>query len=467
VHEVYPVPPGGAFSFHGRGFGHGHGMSQWGAYGAAKVRHLSANQILHFYFPHTRLATRSGTRVIRVLLTTAQASSRGYLEVEPADGLTLTPNNGDPVKLATETKKGHPINGWRLRADGAAVDLQNHFSGHWHTTADVGGGGSFTAAGHQVQVDLPGRKVRFRGAMVGELKNGSMEAVNAVPLDLYLRGVVPSEMPASWPGAALQAQAVAARTYAARGLRSPKASWFDVFGDTRDQAYGGVGSEAAKATKAIQHTAGEVIVDHDGHAILSQYSSADGGWSTSGGVPYLPAQHDPYDGLVPNTAHAWTSSVSAGSLESAYPAVGNLTGIVITGRDGNGLWGGRVTALTLQGSGTPVKLSGSDLQFALGLRSPWFRPVPRPGPPTSLAAKATGSTVTVRWKPPAHVMGAAAVTGYRVHVSPRKRRQTLPADARTTSVSKLPVGRHTVSVVALSDSGAGPGASVVVKTAHK
>jgi hypothetical protein len=67
--EVYPTPADAVFVVHGRGSGHGHGMSQWGAYGAAKVAHLSANQILHFYYPHTTLATRSTTRTIRVLLS--------------------------------------------------------------------------------------------------------------------------------------------------------------------------------------------------------------------------------------------------------------------------------------------------------------------------------------------------------------------------------------------------------------
>jgi len=68
------VPPGGGYTIHGLGFGHGHGMSQWGAYGAAKVGQLSANQILHFYYPHTFLATRSTKRQIRVLLSVVAAS---------------------------------------------------------------------------------------------------------------------------------------------------------------------------------------------------------------------------------------------------------------------------------------------------------------------------------------------------------------------------------------------------------
>ena len=58
--EVYPVTPSGDFTLQGRGYGHGHGMSQWGAYGAASVRHLTGAQIVHFYYPHTELVARTG-----------------------------------------------------------------------------------------------------------------------------------------------------------------------------------------------------------------------------------------------------------------------------------------------------------------------------------------------------------------------------------------------------------------------
>jgi SpoIID/LytB domain protein len=303
--------------------------------------------------------------------------------------------------------------------------------------------------------------------MIGEIKAGSMEAVNVVDLELYLRSVVPSEMPSSWSSAALQAQAVASRTYATHGRNHPKASWFDIYGDDRDQAYGGFGSETRRTNRAIRATAGELVVGHHGGAILAQYASADGGWTASGGVSYLPAKRDPYDGAVPNDAHAWTTSVSAASLASAYPQVGTLQNITVTSRDGHGIWGGRVTALTLVGSKASVNLSGLDLQFALGLRSPWFRPVPLPAAPAHLTATASGRTVTATWRPPASVKGAAAVTGYRFRLSPGHHRRTLSAARLTASVKKLPKGSYTVTVVALSDAGAGPPATVIVKTVHK
>lgn len=465
--ELYPVPPSGVFTLHGRGFGHGHGMSQWGAYGAAEVRGLTAADILHFYYPHTSLAARSTKRIIRVLITAAAAPARGYLEVEPARGLTVTATDGQPLKLATTTPKGRPVQAWRLQQDGATVELRERFNDHWHTAQSVGQGATFTDRAEKIPVVEPGRTVRYRGAMTGEIKAGALEAVNLVNLESYLRSVVPSEMPASWPAAALQAQAVASRTYASRGRKHPKTSWFDVDGDTRDQAYGGVGAETTASNQAVKATAGQVVVDAHDHVILAQFSSANGGWTVSGGVNYLPAQHDPYDGLVPNDAHAWTATVTAAALEAAYPQIGPLEDIVISGRDGHGVWGGRVTTLTLQGTTSAVNLSGTDLQFALGLRSPWFRPVPTPAAPARLKAAAKGKTVTASWQPPSSVKGAAKVTAYRFRLSPGGHRKTLPASARKASVRRLPAGTYTVTVVARSDAGPGPAASMVVKTAHK
>jgi SpoIID/LytB domain protein len=465
-HEVYPVPPGGVFTIHGRGAGHGHGMSQWGAYGAAKKAHLSTNQILHFYYPHTTLATRATTGSIRVLLSAADASGLGYVQVAPALGLAVTPAAGKPQLLATKTSVSHKaIKGWRLRRSGSSILLREKVAGAWHAAKTLGSRATFTDTAQQIPVITPSGSISYRGAIVGEIESGAMEAVNVVNLELYVQSVVASEMPSSWPAAALQAQAVAARTYARHGINNPKTGWYDVDGDTRDQAYGGVPVETPRATKSVTATAGEIIVNHSDRAILAQYASADGGWTVSGGVPYLPAEADPYDGAVPNSAHAWTRSVSAATLQGAYPSLGTLRDIEITGRDGNGLWGGRVTAVTLVGSKASVALTGADLQARLGFSSPWFRPTPLPAAPSKLAATATGQTVTATWKAPTSVPGASAVTGYRYTVSPGAHTGKVSATVHTASVAKLAAGTYTVTVVALSKAGTGPAATATVKVA--
>jgi SpoIID/LytB domain protein len=468
VNEVYPVPPSGSYSIQGHGFGHGHGLSQWGAYGAAKVAGLSSNQILHFYYPHTTLATKPVTQQLRVLLTAAGAPAKGYLEVEPAAGLTVTPQTGDAIVLPDDTDGGEAIDGWRLRkASAGKVELRAHSAKGWSVVrADLGSYATLSDPDAVIAVVEPNgsstKTIRYRGELVAELPTSSLQVVNVVLVESYLRSVVPSEMPHTWKAAALQAQADAARTYAWRAIASPKASWFDIDGDTRDQAYGGVGAETTKTDRAIHDTAGEVIVDSTGAAIFAQYMSADGGWTASGGQPYLPAKRDPYDGKLPNGSHSWSTNVAATAIESAYPSVGTLEQLVITGRDGHGSWGGRVTSLSVVGSDGTKTLTGTAFQSAFGLRSSWFRPMPVPGAPTAVDATADGHAVTVTWKPPKSIRGAAKATGYRVTLSPGKHVVTTDAATLTASFAALKAGDYAASVAAKSAAGRGAAASASV-----
>ncbi|HVV77775.1 MAG TPA: SpoIID/LytB domain-containing protein [Mycobacteriales bacterium] len=464
VNEVYPVPPSGSFTIQGRGFGHGHGLSQWGAYGAAKVADLSSNQILHFYYPHTTLATEPVTQELRVLLTAADAPAKGYLEFDPADGLTVTPQTGAAQVLPTQTGAGDPIDLWRLRKSAGVVSLRAHSAKGWSVvTANLGSYASVSDPAALIAVVEPNgsatKTVRYRGELVAELPTKSLQVVNVVLVESYLRSVVASEMPATWTAAALQAQAVAARTYAWRAIANPKASWYDIDGDTRDQAYGGYGAETATTDAAVHDTAGEVIVDSTGAPIFAQYSSADGGWTVSGGQAYLPARRDPYDGEVPNSSHLWSTTLTAAAVQSAFPSVGTLQQLDITGRDGHGAWGGRVTNVSVVGSNATKAMSGGAFAAAFGLRSAWFRPTPLPAAPTGVAATANAHTVTVTWKAPASVAGAAAVTGYRVTLSPGGQAVKTDAATLTASFSGIKSGDYTASVAARSAAGRGPSAS--------
>ena len=105
---------------------------------------------------------------------------------------------------------------------------------------------------------------------------------------------------------------------------------------------------------------------------FTQFSSSSGGWTSDGGKPYLPAQKDPYDGWSGNAVHRWTTTVTSGAIEKAWPALGNLTSISIDKRDGHGQWNGRVEEMTLHGSKADRQLTGDDFRSALGLRSTWF-----------------------------------------------------------------------------------------------
>jgi stage II sporulation protein D len=465
--EVYPVTPSGDFTLHGRGFGHGHGMSQWGAFGAAQVKHLTGRQIVGFYYPHTRLVATTGTRRIRVDLSAEDSFDTGFVQVAPAKGLAATYAGSSHV-LATR-RDHHLITGWRLAkapgsTSGSSLLLKALAAKKWHRMKLVGSTASFHTPTFQLPVVLPGGVSRaYRGSISAVLASGFLETVNTVRVSRYLLSVVPQEMPSSWAGAALQAQAIAARTYAEHARAHPHASWFDIYGDTRDQAYGGIPSEVAATTAAVKATAGEVLETSGGSPILAQFGAADGGWTASGGASYLPAEADPYDGLIANSAHSWTTTVSAAAVRGLAPSIGTLKDLEVTQRDGHGTWGGRVTGIRLVGSSGSANVDPTTFEFSLGLRSTWWRPIPTPAAPQHVAATASGTSVTLTWAAPKSVKGAAAVTGYRVTFSPSGKHRTVDASTHTVTVRGLTTGTtYHVTVVARSAAGSGPGATAAV-----
>ena len=139
------------------------------------------------------------------------------------------------------------------------------------------------------------------------MPNGpSLLAVNTLALDDYLKGVVPHESINSWPAAALQAQAVAARTYADVRIGTGP---YDICDDTQCQVYTGVASfdaagnqlaalQFAESNAAIAAVAGQIRT-YNGAPISTEYSSSNGGWTTTAGQPWEPAQPDPFDKLRP------------------------------------------------------------------------------------------------------------------------------------------------------------------------
>ena len=98
--------------------------------------------------------------------------------------------------------------------------------------------------------------------------------VEKVPLERYVRGVVSAEMPSSWPMAALEAQAIASRTYALTD--DAGGSRFDVYSDTRSQMYAGVAAETAQTNAAIAATAGQIVL-YDGQPAITYYFASSGG----------------------------------------------------------------------------------------------------------------------------------------------------------------------------------------------
>ena len=133
--------------------------------------------------------------------------------------------------------------------------------------------------------------------------------------------------------------------------------------------------ETAATNAAASATANQVIT-YAGATIFSQFSASDGGWTTGGGQPYLIAKADPYGVLGGDPYANWSSSVTPATVASRV-GLRTITALSITGRDGNGDWGGRVTTAVAQGTdaagaAASVNLSGSSLASALGVYGPYL-----------------------------------------------------------------------------------------------
>jgi SpoIID/LytB domain protein len=407
--QTFVVPANGVFNITGHGWGHGHGLSQWGAQGAASLG-IPSSTIVSTYYPGTTASVLANTP-IRVRLT---ATNSFDLAVLPAAGLTVTDGAGRKLGLTA------PATYWRILADSTGQHLQRYVAGNWYGVA-VGGATNlttpvrFTDTANLVSVVYPGLYSRdYRGSVASWLV-GASTVINTDTLTMedYLRGVVPQESSPSWYPAALQAQAIAARTYAAQ-QRASASIWstYDICDSSACQAFGGTRLRSSTGVitpieypstdAAIAATAGQIRT-YGGLPAFTQFSSSNGGFSVAGGQPYLVAKADPWDGAVPNSMHTWTATLPVSTIQAYYPSVGKLQRLVVTSRDGNGDWGGRINTVVLQGvdslgHATSVTTTGSALYgirpfgaYSDGLRSTWWTitngaPVTAP-PPTPPPAK--------------------------------------------------------------------------------
>jgi stage II sporulation protein D len=347
--RVAQFPPRATPTFvvSGRGWGHGVGLAQWGAYGFAQ-HGLTYGQILAHYYTGTSLGPAPVARV-RVML----AEGRRQLTVASEAPFTVRDGIGQLWHLPAGEQTFGP--GLLLR------------------TTDVQQPQQLPAPLQFLPGSSPLRFAGspYRGQLLVSVANRSLRAVNSVGLEGYLFGVVPSEMPYSWHPEALKAQAVAARSYALAVRKT--GSWFDLYSDTRSQVYRGIAGERASTTAAVQETAGQVVL-YGGRVATTYFYSSSGGRTAAADdvwqgppVPYLVSVDDPYDTISPY--HRWGPFViSAGRLSKALQSPGRLMD-VRTAKSRSGF----VRTVTAVGSHGEATATGSEVRRALDLRSSWFR----------------------------------------------------------------------------------------------
>jgi SpoIID/LytB domain protein len=381
----------------GHGYGHGRGMGQFGAFGYATGftgPTWEHSTILAHFYGGTEVGHINDNPLMAVLLKSRNAQA---MVISRSTGLQVTGITGNPTAVRVS-----------LRPDGQ-FDVQTG------TTCQDTGSTPAVQVASPVRVDpvaesgdkalrlcnSDGSAIAYRGALVALAKsarNLGQEVVNVVNMDDYMKGVVPRESPASWGDAAggagmaaLRAQAVAARSYAAAGdtrwgdLHSPFAARATTCDDQFCQVYGGLAEISStgvityrtdsRTNTAVDDTAGEVRMK--GSAVArTEFSSSTGGW-TAGGT--FPAVEDQGDAVSSNPHHSWDSSVTRAKIETAF-GLGTLTGIQVLDRNDLGEDGGRVVLIRFTGTNATVDKTGNQVRSALGFKSDWFDITAPPAP---------------------------------------------------------------------------------------
>jgi stage II sporulation protein D len=367
------------FTIRGAGFGHGVGMSQYGAYGFA-AHGSGYREILAHYYTGTAIGSLDPARRVRVLLQSTRTAA--FSGATRAGRRRLSPRRT-----------------YYVRRRGASVRLlssRRKPMGTYPVLHVTRGRGAVRLHGRAANGRVSGA---YRGAL--DFRAGAfsgVDVVNSLPLDSYLQGVVPDESPPSWPIEALKAQAVAARTYAVATIK-PGAT-FDLYPDTRSQVYGGVAAEEPSTNQAVGATRGEVVT-YGGQPVVTFFFSTSGGRTEdventplgNEPRPWLQSVDDPYDDASPR--HRWgpirmTLKQAGRRLGSAVK--GSFRGIEVVRRGRSP----RIVEADVLGTRGRTRVTGGQLRARFGLFDSWAfftsittgdEPPPEPapddpGPPT-------------------------------------------------------------------------------------
>jgi stage II sporulation protein D len=396
------------FTINGAGWGHGIGMSQYGAHGMG-LRGATAGRIISFYYGGARVAgarlpstirvgllqanrdPSTGGRLGRVLVRGAAVPGRG------GGGRFSVSGRSTTGRLARRTLPGGVTWSIRPQSGGLSVFEPSGRRVFGPTRARAGLILRYQYLAPPARLLLPqtGQQLRWGRLEVSVVRDGRgafrPRAVAVLPFNHYLRGL--AEMPGSFAFTALRAQAIAARSYAlvasqTRGQHSGHGRWDGcscaVYSGVRDQVYVGYAEEQGvggrRWVRAVSGTR-SWVVRWGGRTVQGFYSSSSGGYTSSNAqwesapLPYYPSRRDPYDrggGAHPNPNASWTVRISAPSL-GARVGVGTAVSVREVKSPA---WGGRVSRITITGVSAgrrrSITLTGSQFRAALGLKSTRF-----------------------------------------------------------------------------------------------
>jgi len=391
--------PPAQFAVAGAGYGHGVGMSQWGAYGMAKAGFDPVAIVTHFY-SGTTVAPVQDDMDIRVSLLHEVAGV--HFKSEPLDA------TGGAIEVTVNgtVTVGSPADEFRLTPNGAAISVQRVMPGgpvdlgtgpnvtvRWAGTRTpgtaAGGPTVLNLAGIKGSLTSPGHRYRYGYLDVVPVSTPSgiqLNAINSLRLhDEYLYGI--SEVSSSWPMAAMQAQVMAARTYAInkvlRGVRQACSCHLDDGGGPfYDQTFTGYAKSSAPSgdqwVAAVNGTAASdttgLAILYSGAPISAFYNASSGGFTQSSqevwgkDLPYAQAVPDPYMQVPENSVRAWTVSVPQARMAAVF-GVPAVTKVVVADRYPSGA---PKTIVASTPDGANIKRSGGAFQSSLALKSSYI-----------------------------------------------------------------------------------------------
>lgn len=220
----------------------------------------------------------------------------------------------------------------------------------------------------------------YRGSIELRAVGSTLTVINILPLEEYLYGVLPREIPAAWPTEVLRAQAIVSRTYALASKGRYAAEGYDLSASVSSQVYGGLSGEHPNTNAAVNATKGMVLT-YRGGVITAVFHASSGGYTENNEVvwqgsptPYLRAVPDEFDSAQPENPHrSWQANLTLADIAAKLAAAGNDVGDVYSvAAAGEKTVSGRQRGIVVRGSKGSREMDATDFQTMLGLKSTRF-----------------------------------------------------------------------------------------------
>lgn len=392
-----PCTPPEQFTVEGTGYGHGVGLSQWGAYAMAKDG-WDSERIVEYYYPGVKVKSLADESDVRISLLYQKPVAHARVEDLGSGGAQLQVSAGaktfvvgPEVSLTFKNEKKYVSVRQTVNGKTTRLVRAQRITLNWSGTREPGSTGSAEAvlnvAGPDESYSDDGHRYRYGSVEVAPVKTDSgrrLAVVNVLRLgDEYLRGI--AEVVPTWPQAALQSQVIASRSYAlakvASGVRnSCLCHMDDGDGPFYDQTFRGYGVETGvggtnwrKAVDSTRSGGQGLAATYEGSPIPAFYTAATGGKTSSaqevwGGsnYPWAATVDDHWSLEAPGNPYLrWTVPFTQARAQEIF-GLDDIMTVSVTKTLASGA-AKEVTARNLDGQRSSI--SGSALRSALSMRS--------------------------------------------------------------------------------------------------